>query len=246
MPWRDDVTLHRQIVLHQLAEHSLGEPPEILVGRDAWLPRDAKQRLDEVVRDDLAEVGLLSRGRLREDFYDALALLARPALEIFGWVQSGEYGHYAVAVARSGRNAVVVLRRDEWVRLMPANPETAVEHWIEQIPAFGAGAGLTISLPEADAPWTANARPTPESRRLEAVLNLPRYGGGQVHAAVRQGGSRRSARPALTYLDTEQGRWLIGFDREQSRDRWVTFTPATQQAFVRKITDLIDLTDTVR
>ncbi|WP_199430768.1 ESX secretion-associated protein EspG [Qaidamihabitans albus] len=237
MAWRDDVTLHRVSVLRSLEEHRIGEPPEVLAGDDVWLPPESRARLDDAVAEDLAGQRLLTGGRPREDFYDALVLLTRPGVELFGWVQDDELGNYAVSVSRTGRDCVLLLRRGDWVRLMPADPDGMAETWIEQIPHRPAGGDTSLNLPESDAPWILDHPRTPDGRKLKRLLELPRFGGGQIHAAIRSANGRQRAATPLTYLDTADGRWLLGFDTS-GPDRWVTATPATQHAFETKLRDL--------
>ncbi|MEU6646232.1 ESX secretion-associated protein EspG [Saccharomonospora sp. NPDC046836] len=227
--WRDDVMLHRVSVLHTLAKHNIGHAPEILAGDDVWLPPESRARLDEAVNQDLAGQRLLTRDRLDDDFYDVLNVIARPAREYFGWVQDEEYGNYALSVAGSGRSCVLVLRRGNWVRFMPAQADRMAETWLDQIRAVPAGGAASISLPEAEAPWVTGEPCTPEARRFLTLLDLPRFGGGQVHA---RSGTEKSA--PLTYLDTTDGRWLLSSDGD-GRDRWITAAPGTPAEFARKM-----------
>lgn len=244
MPWRDDVTLHLQTVRYLLRENNIGEPPEILSGAAGWLPDEERARLREAVEADLREERQLVGDAIGEDLHDVLVLLTRPAIEYFAWIQSGELGHYAVSVARGGKDCVRLLRKGDWLRIMPANPERPIGTFVDQLPAYPSGVGGAISLPEREAPWSladpANP-PTPAARDLVALLDAERTGGGQLHAATRVSGQPRHRAPnPLTYLDTVDGRWLIAFDDGEPGKRWVTALPGTQHVVEQRVADLLE------
>ncbi|GAB3487582.1 ESX secretion-associated protein EspG [Amycolatopsis cihanbeyliensis] len=227
MAWRDDVTLHRQSLLHALTTYDLGPTPAILTGREVWLPQESRAKLEEAVTADLADADVLVGAQLREDFASALMTVAYPASGYFAWVQHEEYGRYGVAVSCSGTDCVLLLRRGEWTRLLPAAPDALAETLLAEIPDFEIHRDDTINLPESETPWATDEISGAEARRLDTLLKLPRYGGGQIHALPAS-----DTRSAVTYLDTAAGRWLLSLD---TANQWVTATPAHPDVFLHHL-----------
>ncbi len=77
------------------------------------------------------------------------------------------------------------------------------------------------------------------AKELRGVIEQPRRGGGQLYAAVRDGGRRRRAEPPLTYLDTESGRWMTFVDARGS-ERWIVAAPAGGKVIATRLRHLLD------
>ncbi|WP_215547970.1 ESX secretion-associated protein EspG [Amycolatopsis sp. CA-230715] len=240
--------LSRQVVLSQdsldLAASWLNLGlPTTLEPEPMWRSDDEIRGREDRTRAELADNGLLDRGDLDEDFAETLLVLCRAAQEYFSYVQSHDE-EYRLHVAVSGQNAVFACNVPNTGRVLlrAARPEAPVEDLVVELPDWGAGHGASLSVPEADLRAAmGGGRASDEARRMLALFDLPRTGGGQLSAAVRDGlGShRKSRRDVCTYLDTERGRWLFSFSGE-GEDRYVNAAPARYETVVAKGYELRD------
>ncbi|GAA3839041.1 MULTISPECIES: ESX secretion-associated protein EspG [Amycolatopsis] len=85
----------------------------------------------------------------------------------------------------------------------------------------------------------ARARAVSEEDRLEEVFAAPRRGGGYFTAHGRgRHGERRSATP-VTWLDTEDGRYLVSTRTDATGTITATYTPAGFPAVAEAVRDMI-------
>ncbi|MCG8917829.1 ESX secretion-associated protein EspG, partial [Actinokineospora sp. PR83] len=202
-----------------LRAEGIGEPHVVLAPSAYWRPAAEERELDARARAALAAEGVVDRrGRLDVEVAASLAVLCRATTEYFGWLTSGPRSH-GVLVAATGREAVLAVREGDTVVLRRARASRLAETVAEQTPdtrpaqaerAVLHRAVLAAATAPADGASLLHPPPvSPALRLARRVAALPATGGGQLHAAHRDGVGRRavSASP-VGYLDTEHGRFV--------------------------------------
>ncbi|HWE89240.1 MAG TPA: ESX secretion-associated protein EspG [Pseudonocardiaceae bacterium] len=169
----------------------------------------------------------------------------------------------AVLVAGRGQDEGVLLIRDHHeVHLQSVGAEGLMGALIGQLPQVQAGRGRGVNLPEQEVRQLAakfpaaplgEIKPPPASefdvfgratmaedaRDWFAVMALPRTGGGQLYVAARnQYGERKRCAHPLTYVDTQQGRWIMQTTGDKPGDRWITSAPANRQMLLARLEEM--------
>jgi hypothetical protein len=178
--------------------------------------RDAK-RGGDAGHELLAEHGVWRAGRPSEEFLRTMTVLGRAAREFSASVESS-IGRYHLHVAASGNDAVLACHVPSSgnVVLRPARPEALAEDLVAELPHAPTGPGPALSVPESDLRQALNGTPARRDVRRVLDIGLPRFGGGQIHAGLRDGvgGHRTSGGSCCTYYDTDHGRYLFSFTEE--------------------------------
>ena len=208
--------------------------------------------------DGLRARGLADHRSLAPMLEDPLRLLASPAREINGWVQT-----------RAGQVRLLAGSRGEWgvlamldehrlvVRTGPASELCAAV--ARQLPNRPAGPGSSVSVPSELLAKPAQdgerglTREQLENRLLRggvnpddarafvAMVHGPKPGGAKFGVARRnRDGRRHSAGVALTYLATERGGYTLQPVRSPDRSEWTTLAPASFMQVAERIDQLID------
>lgn len=233
-----------------LRKENLGDPHPIIAGGNTYVSPRFENEVERALRDALNAAGLGDRDEM-DTFRGRLALVHRAQTEFYGWVSTKE-GSYAVLVAASGRQAVVLTRVGEQVQIAKADPNLLVETLIRELPDVPAGRGDSISVREADNE-SASSRPAggsvmrraggprrPEqARQLDELLNAPRIGLAKLYAARRdQYGDRVRSRDWITVIDLPtHGRWLV-YPTLGRGERAINAIPGTPQLLATKLTEL--------
>ena len=208
--------------------------------------------------DGLRARGLADHRRLAPIVEDSLRLLASPAREIYGWVQTG--GVAVRLLAGSGGEWGVLAMLDEHrlvVRTGPAGELCAAV--ARQLPDRPAGPGSSVSVPSEllQRPAEDGQRgltgeqledrlirggvKLPEARTFVAMVHGPKLGGGKFGVArPDRDGRRHPAGVAVTYLVTERGGYTLQPVRGADRSEWITLAPATLAQVAQRISRLLD------
>jgi hypothetical protein len=244
---------------------NLGELHNTLVNVPAWRDEEAEREALQDATAELAQRGLLVGRDLHADLRDTLNLLARPAMEYYGWVAYTEEEtsvSLAVLVAAAGKDAVLVVRDDQQVHIGPTRPEGMAETLIGHLPAVPAARGRSMNLPEAEvrqlvadrmyaAPGASKPLPAEafdifdrasmaeDARDLVTALDQPRSGGGELYVAARvRSGERRRCENPVVYVDTQQGRWMTQLSSGRPGERWIVSAPASRQLLLSKLNEM--------
>lgn len=208
------MALRHEIVLDALSVHWAAERlgltlPAVLAPEPVWRSPDAAAVRAEVAREHLAAAGLLHQGEPGEDLEDSLRLLCRAPAEVSAYVQTRDltYRLHAGAGRRAGVFACS-LPGDRRILLRPARLDALARSVVRELPARAGARSCSYSVPLAD---LAGAEPRGQAGRVAAIFARPRLAGGQVFAGVRDRLGHRRSRP-VTFVDTEQGRWLSYLD----------------------------------
>ncbi len=216
--------------VHWAAERLGLTLPPVLAPEPVWRDPDAMAERDETARETLAAEGLLDRGEPSEDLEDSLRLLCRAPAEVSAYVQTAQLTYRLHAAAGRGCGAFACyLPRDGRILVRPARLEALTRTVVRELPEHPAARCVSYSAPVAD---LAGEEPCGQAARVTAIFAQPRYAGGQLFAGVRDHRGLRRSDP-VTFVDTEQGRWLSHTD-----GRFVVAVGGSGQALVAKIDEL--------
>lgn len=179
-----------------------------------WLSASARSEAEKRVDAALVQAGLVdSRGRPSVDFLDWLPVLAKPAVEYYGWVNTGGQT-YGILAASLGLQAVLAVSSGDWVGLQEIDRRLLPETLIEQLPPVPAGGGRlrTVRAYELE----EAARRGPDTHSLPPVISdivslvqRPVEGSGELYAGKRdEVGRHLAVEDPLHFADTDWGRYL--------------------------------------
>ncbi|MEV6605959.1 ESX secretion-associated protein EspG [Kutzneria sp. NPDC051319] len=217
--------------------------PSVLVSTVEWMDDDTRREADRQVLAELAGRGLLAGGGVPAQMRATFHVLARPDVEVFGWISTPQRT-LGVLAAAGGGEAALVVREGDAAWLSPVKPDDVAEAVVAQLPARPPAQGRSINVCEADfaRPQGEEAwngfRPTTEPhdvRALKALLGEPVLGISQLWVAARGADGRlHQAENPVTVRDTAEGRWLTQ-TTASAAGRWVSATPAGPQLVTSKL-----------
>lgn len=224
----ENITLNLTTV-HTLLRWRQAEPHPILATAPTWYDEDTTRALDRHALGELERNRLLRRGRPDADLDDTIGALVRPDREHYGWITTtvdGQPFRYGVLAIAAYQEAVLVVRNYETdtTVLATIRPRELTSQFLAQLPVLPPASGQPVSTPYQD--FLAATEPagdgftgfahtqSPDVHAINAVLNQPRTGGGNLYTAGRAGhlGTRRRGQQPVNYLDTTTGRWLTQLD----------------------------------
>lgn len=200
---------------------------------------------EDGLRRQLADLGVWRDGRPTEAFSHTVTVLGRAAVEVSAMVESTAVGPYYVHVAVSNRDAVLACRvpATDQVVLRPSRPEAPAEDLVAELPEGTPAVGPSLSVPESDLRRAIDGAPARRDvRRVLEVAGLPRVGGGQISAGVRDGLGRHrtTGDSCCTFYDTEQGRYVFSFTEQPGYERYVNVAPGHASTLIAKTYDLLE------
>lgn len=238
-------TLARLVVLEQLGELHVALKPMAV-----WRRRRDQEELDRSIRGELGAMGAIDeRGRLDVELTASLAVLARPGVECYGWIDRGDRT-VGVLAGAIGREAILAVRDGETVELSQIRPESLAEALVGQTAEVAAGRGDAVSFLQSEAVASIGGRretaagvgTVPASREVrlaQRIAELPATGGGELSVAVRDGlGRRRVSEQALRYVDTVNGRWVNLMTPLPGGDNRILVAPADRRDLVARLHQL--------
>ncbi len=207
--------------------------PVTLAPEPVWRSADAEAAHAATARSELAEEGLLDhRDAVGEDLEESLRLLCRGRDEVSAYVQTEDLT-YRLHAAGGRRTAAFAcyLPRERRILLRPARPEALARTVVLELPECAAGRASSLSVPVSE---LKSPEPRGDARRVAAIFARPRSAAGQLYAGVRSDRGRRRSEP-VTFVDTDQGRWLSHCSAD---GRFVTTVPGTPDALLVKLAEL--------
>lgn len=234
-----------------VARENLGEMHYALAAQPMWRDEDATREYQAKAASELVGLGLAGRGGLDPDFRDTLITLTHPAHEFLALFVVDNEVRNVVAAAGAG-DGVLAIRDGDTVSLQPARRTLLAEAAVFQLPQVRAAHGRGVNVPEHDLAERPRrhrrddgydglrpAQENPDVAHLRRILDQPTIGGGQLFAGVRdQGGRLRSSPHPLSYLDTEDGRWMNHVSVTRTGERWVVAAPAGPELLVRRLYEM--------
>lgn len=240
--------LDREIVVSQdcleVVADRLGlSLPPTLAAEPMWRSDEERHGRMDQVRAELVEAGLWRSGSPDSRFAETIGLLCGSGQEFFAHVGTAERD-YRLHVAVSGRDAVLACYVPQSGRILfrAARAEAPVEDLVAELPECRPGVGPALTVAEVDLRAAMAGRPAQRDvRRLLDLFALPRYGGGQLSAGLRDGfgAHQTSGGDCCTFLDTENGAWLCSFTGSGA-ERYVNVAPARYDVVVAKMYELRD------
>ncbi|RJQ79026.1 ESX secretion-associated protein EspG [Pseudonocardiaceae bacterium YIM PH 21723] len=228
---RAQVNLSLSTVLTLIRAFGLGEPHPVL--EDLLSPDENEQDARQLAYGELGNFGLLPDGEPDPDLLHALHIISAADREYYGRITTAR-GGYAVLTASRNRVGALLLRDGDRVFLGPASADNLVDTLIAQLPELHPAHGPSVTLSAHDQQDTGKL----QLKELNRILGLPRSGGGELHAAIRDSAGRRRIAPfGLDYLDSTEGRWL----HYRNVDNWIIAAPATPQLLAAKIMELANI-----
>lgn len=211
-----------------------GELHPALAPAPLWRPPAAEDEGDRAARAHLAEQGLLGRGgRVDVEVAAALAVLCRPRVEFYGWLDD-RVRTVGVLAGAIGREAVVAVRDGDAVTLRQARFKRLPETLVARIPKAPPGRGDRARARRSE--LVASGPAGAQARLVQRVARLPVVGSGELHVAVRDElGRRRRAPHPLRYADTAHGRWLNEVAPLPDGDAEVEVVPAAGQELAARL-----------
>ncbi|MET9265508.1 ESX secretion-associated protein EspG [Amycolatopsis sp. NPDC004079] len=214
----------------------------VLVGDIRFTTDSTGAGMNEAVRGELAELGLLRGSRIADEFEEVLYTLARAEIEYVAHVvNQGE--RYGVLVAVRGRTCIAALCDGDRVLLKQPSPTRSAGYALAtNLPDYRAAQVATFSLPQdefrsdgGDGRYDTGERRPREALEIDALFRAPRYGLGEITLAARgRDGHRRAADGQLSYLDTASGR--VAFEISgPPRNRYLTVMPGETELLAAKI-----------
>jgi hypothetical protein len=217
--------------------------PHLIEPEPRWRDRNEQLVFRAHAWEALGVEGLCRGENLTEEFARTLAVLGYSSKEFSALVQSAKT-RYRLHVAASGQSAVFAcyVPASGQVLLRPARPAALAEDLVRELPDFVAAQGPALSVPESDLRRAMDGGPARRDvRRVMDVAALPREGGGQIYAGLRDGrGSRRTTRDnTCTFYDTEHGRYLFSFTEQPGYGRYVNVSQGRPEMLVGKAYEML-------
>lgn len=232
--------MSQDALLRALRWENLAERHPVLASVEYFRDAEAEREADQQAFAEFARLGLIDGNRLDPEFRDALVVLSRPGSEFYAWVVDGGEKVSTVLVAAIGRDALLLTRDEEHVRLKPARPEAMAETLVAQFPEHPPARAQSISVARSEYEQSAkpsdevSLRSNPSStsyevRRLNALMQEPRIRTMQLCVAGRDRSAQRN-RDKFAVLDLESGRWTSHVTGDSGKgDDWIVAAPATPQ-----------------
>jgi hypothetical protein len=236
-------------LLSLIQKENLGEPHAVFAGGERYVSPRFASEAERVVQQELKDAGLGERSDYL-DFVELIGVVQRASLEYYGWVTTTDES-YCVLAAAFGRNAVVLVRSGEHLRIERCDLDRMVEGLVRRLPDIAVARGDSFSVRHADihAPRakvagsvmrrSAAARPE-EARRLDALLDARRASVTKLYAAKRDGiGVRQRSERWLTVLDLVEGRWALSVAQSR-RERRIYAAPGTPRVLDERLLELAE------
>ncbi|KID28620.1 EspG family [Prauserella sp. Am3] len=226
----NQVTL-RTRTLVRLLHYAGSEPHPTLEKGATWYSREALQRIDADVHAELAGAGLAGDGGVHPDLLATVEAIAHPELEYYGWitaiVEGAPVNLTVFAGSGRGEGFTLVHNTDAGAVAVASVPAAQLlEAFLAQLPPWTTTSGRTIAVPKSAIEGRSNdtsnedhfsvmrsETPSASERdvaEFKRLIGLERHGGGQLYVATRhRSGHRRRAERPVSYVDTDEGRWLV-------------------------------------
>lgn len=210
---------------------------------------DERRRLGEAVLRDLEGRGLAYRGQLEPEVEEAVVLLGRAPVSASMVLATRSGRRQGTArIASNGRQALLVVQRDEMLRVDYVRPTAIVGALVELVPDARPIKGRAVTFPlfdersldagrhhvsDGDSGESLMYRPRPaggayaqERQLADAMAQRLRGRAGTVSVFSRDRHGREQERSLLVWHDTDVGRYLTYHTVGSDGATWVNYAPA--------------------
>ncbi|WP_161784443.1 ESX secretion-associated protein EspG [Actinokineospora spheciospongiae] len=204
-----------------------------------------RAELFAAVNTSLSRRGLIHRDRFDPDLEAALRLYATGRVSVAVNGMAGAKQVTALAVLDGTRGVLAVLR-DERVAFHPLPAERVARAVVDTVPPLPAGPGTSVTVSDAPAaqqsPTTVLQRARPPGDRAghdlhaaRRILARPRRGGGAFLISTRGKPAQPDPSEAISWVDTDVGRYAVTTATGRDGRRHVTYLPADHARLEREI-----------
>jgi EspG family len=240
----------------------LGPPVRIFEIPSVGATAEDRDRLLQVVLDDLTSRNLAHRGRLTAEVEEALVALGRfrHAIEIVGLSEDGD--KLLAKVAEDGRTAVRAKLLGQTIAFDTFRPDGLVREAVALIGAERPGPGRSVTFPEVQ------ERPAPvrqpdaggfpgvfepvradssgydlERRAAQTMWERPRKRIGMFTAYGRDARGHEVMTPVLSWFDTDEGRYFGHSRPGADGQQWTTYSPSDEPRITQQLVDMLASAD---
>jgi hypothetical protein len=240
------------------AQLRLGTPVRIFEVPSVGATMEDRERLRQIVFEDLTARNLAYRGRLEPEVETALVTLSKfqLAVDVVGVLERDE--RLLARVASNGRSAVSARLRDQQVRFEVLRPEALLAEAVKLIGDGKPGPGRSVTFPEEeqaaparhraadegfsgvfDAPRTQSSGYENERRAAQTMWEKPRRRIGMFTVYGRDRMGRELVTPVLSWFDTDDGRYFGQSRPGPDGKQWTTYSPADAGRISQQLAGMI-------
>lgn len=196
-------------------------------------------------RRELGDIRLATGTRIDGDLLDALALLANPGQQVFGWFSPDGAAPHAFVAAAAGEDAVVAVTDGAQLALTPIRATALIGSIPHVLPPHPPTRDHSITAPLDAVEAVGRGRTAPgrdgaAARSMVTVLCRPRCGGGQLHTdGPNRPRTGNRADPRVTYVDATEGRTLLTTSTGADGRRWLTAVPGSADQLTERLNRLL-------
>jgi hypothetical protein len=235
----------------------LGTPVRIFEVPSVGATIADRERLRQLVLDDLTSRDLAYRGRLSPEVEEALVTLSafHHAIDAAGILDDDE--RLLARAATNGRTGVMARLRDQIVSFDTFRPEALVSEVVHLIGNEKPGPGRSVTFPEnssTPAPSDGVLQPVrPQNsgyelqrRAAQTMWERTRKRIGMFTVYGRDRSGREQSLPVLSWFDTEDGRYLGHCRPGPDGQQWTTYSPADSARIAQQLVGMLNQVDQPR
>lgn len=228
-----------------LTAQQLGTPHPVIETEPVFTDTNTDRRAELAMWTEFRTLGLADhRNRLDPDMMDTLAVLGRPAVELFGWFTDRGLS-FGVLVAGLGTEAVTAVRIGARVHLASHRNQGLSRELVRHLPTATAAkiGAVTLRVPQRPPPLddsgvliaATDPHQTKELASIRALVAQPATGYGELYVAARNRCGVRVVDPTpLRFRDTAQGSVLIA-----ESNGFVSIAPASGKQLIERLDDAL-------
>ena len=237
-------------------ELRLGSPPYPFQVPSYGETYEERSRIRAAVHADLEQRGVTERGRVAQPIAAAMALVARPHIQLdtISTVDVHEASAMLrAAAAARGRDAVLVVQEGQLVRLEWTRDTALAASIVNLLPPTKAGPGQEISLPASlvggvdDRPAmppvatrrTAASASKDQQRALATMLEPEVLRLGQIGVGLYDARGRVRRLPGMSWFDNAAGRYFSVVAPGRDGQKWATVSPGDGSRMVYRLGEMI-------
>lgn len=243
----------------------LGSPVRIFEIPSVGATVEDRDRLRQIVLDDLTSRNLAYRGRLEPEVEEALITVARFQVAIEVVAMLDKNSRLLARIASNGRIAVRAQLRDQTVAFDTYRAEALVPEAVRLIGEEKPGPGRSVTFPEANPEAErraalqrrrhedeeeygggvfAPARPQQggyelEKRAAQTMWERPRKRIGMFTVYGRDRNGREVMTPVLSWFDTDEGRYFGHSRPGPDGQQWTTYSPADTSRITQQLVGML-------
>ncbi|MBB5890152.1 ESX secretion-associated protein EspG [Kutzneria kofuensis] len=219
---------------------------------------EERSRIRAAVHADLEERGVTERGRVAQPIAAAMALVARPHIQLDTIstvdVRDASSSMLRAAAAARGRDAVLMVQEGQMVRLEWTRDTALAASIISLLPPTKAGPGQEISLPAslvggegrhavpqpvAVTRRTAASVSKDQQKALATMLEPEVLRLGQIGVGLYDERGRVRRLPGMSWFDNAAGRYYSVVARGRDGQDWATVSPGDGSRMVYRLGEMI-------